>query len=224
MAYYDRLLGKASKTKQKSAMIADEANPHERLINVPMHIDKLDDDDGGLTFFPALLDRQEGDPEPGEADEEVIPKRRLQLCDKEINDVEAITDFLLFTFVRSQRVIQKGPRSGSVSWSWQATCLFHKDEFDKEGTHCTRAMTFHGPEDEKQCILRLKMWCIKGRAARSRAIMPDGHKFTPVVDDKLLSNKVLRRQLKEGLAASSWIDAGAAEAEIQNPSDSSDSL
>ena len=96
-------------------MIIDEANPHERFINAPIHTGKLDDDDTHTTCYPVLLDRQEGDPEPGEAEDAQQGHRKKQaaahLDQKDVNDSEASNDFLPFALIRSQRVIQKGPRA-----------------------------------------------------------------------------------------------------------------
>ena len=222
MAYYDDLLGKVGKKKAKNLMIGDEANPDERVINIPKYTPEHYLRQPTAHPVPALLDRQEGDPEPDENEEAKVGDGRMKVIldadAKEVNDAEAIHDFKPFMFVRAQRPIQKGPRAGQVAWSWQVTCPFHRDENDKDSTFCRRAQSFHGPIEEAEVILRLKMWCINGRGSTSRAIHPTGHKFVNVQHDELLTNKVLRRQLAEGLAAATWISGDSSGHDVSSNS------
>ena len=209
VAYYDDLLGKVGKKKAQNLMVGDEANPDERVINIAKYTPTHSLSQPTAHPVPALLDRQEGDPEPDEIEEANIGHGRMKVIldadAKEVNDAGAIHDFKPFAFVRAQRPILKGPRAGQVAWTCQVTCPFHRDENDNEMTFCRRAMRFNGPIEEAEVILRLKMWCIRGRGSTSRAIHPTGHKFVNVQHDELLTNKVLRRQLAEGLAAATWI-------------------
>ena len=71
----------------------------------------MDDDYTHTTCYPALLDRQEGDPEAGEAEDAQQEHHKKKAADhldkKDVKDSDAIKDFLPFTFIRTQRVIRR---------------------------------------------------------------------------------------------------------------------
>ena len=176
-AYYGALLGKEA-PKNQIPMVVDTPFPNDMMFtkpitgNSPHH--RLPVPDGPP--IPAIMDREEGDPLPSEEAEldgegaEVI---RANEHDTRHGDL----DFRPFTFVRTSRVINAGPRKGAPQHTYQATFPFHRDDGDHAQTFCRRASNIESEEDVPSVLHRLRYWCILGRGCTSRAVLPGVHKF-----------------------------------------------
>ena len=212
-AYYDGLLGKDA-AHRKMPMIVDSADSNEhispslRALGQRQLGQQADVADAGSPPLLALMDREEGDPlsDEEEGEEDAAPAHQRRRDDK------SVKDFSPFKFTRTARVIAKGPRAGQLQKAWQVQCPFHRDKGDDANTFCRRAMNFDDEAEEPEVLLRLKLWCVKGRGCSSRAILPGGHKFMNVKGSAPPKLSDLEAQLAAGLASKTWIKKSAAAA------------